>query len=64
MYFLKGTWVAQSVKHLTLDFSSGHDLGFVGSRLVLRSVLSGKSAWTSLPVPLPLPLHHCALSLK
>ena len=22
----KGTWVAQSVKHLTLDFGSGHDL--------------------------------------
>ena len=22
----RGTWVAQSVKHLTLDFSSGHDL--------------------------------------
>ena len=21
-----GTWVAQSVKHLTLDFGSGHDL--------------------------------------
>ena len=21
-----GAWVAQSVKHLTLDFSSGHDL--------------------------------------
>ena len=21
-----GTWVAQSVKHLTLDFSSGHDV--------------------------------------
>ena len=23
---LRGTWVAQSVKYLTLDFSSGHDL--------------------------------------
>ena len=23
----RGTWVAQSVKHLTLDFSSGHDHG-------------------------------------
>ena len=22
----RGAWVAQSVKHLTLDFSSGHDL--------------------------------------
>ena len=27
----RGTWVAQSVKHLTLDFSSGHDLGVLGS---------------------------------
>ena len=23
---LRGTWVAQLVKHLTLDFGSGHDL--------------------------------------
>ena len=25
----RGTWVAQSVKHPTLDFHSGHDLGVV-----------------------------------
>ena len=25
-----GTWVAQLVKHLTLDFSSGHDLKVCG----------------------------------
>ena len=24
--FIRGTWVAQSVKHLTLDFGLGHDL--------------------------------------
>ena len=25
-HYLRGTWVAQSVKHMTLGFSSGHDL--------------------------------------
>ena len=25
-YQLRGTWVAQFVKHLTLNFGSGHDL--------------------------------------
>ena len=28
---LWGGWVAQSVKHLTLDFSSGHDSRVMGS---------------------------------
>jgi len=28
---LRGTWVAQWVKHLTLDFISGHDLRAVRS---------------------------------
>ena len=27
----RGHWVAQSVKHLTLDFGSGHDLRILGS---------------------------------
>ena len=27
----RGSWVAQLVKHPTLDFGSGHDLGVVGS---------------------------------
>ena len=26
----RGTWVAQSVKRLTLDFGSGHDLRVIG----------------------------------
>ena len=26
----RGTWVAQSLKHPTLDFGSGHDLTFHG----------------------------------
>ena len=31
----RGTWVAQSVKHPTLDLSSGLDLKVVSSRLML-----------------------------
>ena len=27
----RGAWVAQSVKHLTLDLSSGHDLTVCGT---------------------------------
>ena len=33
-----GTWVAQSAKRLTLDFSSGHDLTFHEIEPVLGSV--------------------------
>ena len=44
--------MAQSVKHLTLDVSSGHDLWVMGSRPVLGSMLSGESAC---PSPLCLP---------
>ena len=29
--FLGGTWAAQSIEHLTLDFSSGRDPRVVGS---------------------------------
>ena len=39
---LKGTRVAQFVKHLTLDFSTGHDLRVVGSSPEMDSVLSMK----------------------
>ena len=35
---LGGTWVAQSVKCLTLGFGSGHDLRVVGSSSTLGSV--------------------------
>ena len=31
MQAFRGAWVAQSVKHLTLDFGSGHDPRVVGS---------------------------------
>ena len=40
----QGAWVAQSVKHLTLDFSSGPDLRVVGSSPASDSVLNGESA--------------------
>ena len=58
--FSRDIWVAQSVKHLTLDFSSGHDLE-------LRIGLCADSmepAWDSLsPLPLCTSL-PCALSLS
>ena len=40
----RGTWVAQAVKHLTLDFSSGHDPHVVGSSPTSGSVLSMEPA--------------------
>ena len=39
----KGAWVAQSVKHPTLDFGSGHDLRIMRSSLPSGSVLSAES---------------------
>jgi len=48
----KGTGVAQSVKHPTLDFASGHDLSVVKSSLTVGPVLP---AWDSLSRPLPHP---------
>ena len=35
----KGTWVAQSLKHPTLDFGSGHDL-------MVREIKSRFGLWT------------------
>ena len=46
-------WVAQSIKNLTLGFSSGHDLVNVRLRSVSGSVLSEESASDSL-ILLPL----------
>jgi len=48
---LRGAWMAQSVEHPTLDFSSGHDLRVVGLSPVLGSVLGGESAGESLSSP-------------
>ena len=38
-----GIWVVQSVEHLTLDFSSHHDLRVVRLSPILGSALSGES---------------------
>ena len=43
-FTILGTRVTQSVKQLTLHFSSGQDLRVVGLRPGLGSVLSGKAA--------------------
>ena len=47
--------MAQSVKHLTLDFSSGWDLRVVRWNLTWGSVLDMEPAWDSLS-PLSTPL--------
>ncbi|VFV38414.1 g-protein coupled receptor 26 [Lynx pardinus] len=55
----RGTRVAQSVEHLTLDFGSGHNPGVVGSSPVSGSVLSVEPAWDSLslcPSPTLVPM--------
>ena len=54
-YVLGGAWVARSVKRLTLDFGSGHDL--MTQELKPHSGLCADSvepAWDSLSLPLPL----------
>ena len=56
----RDAWVAQTLKCLTLDFSSGHDLRGVGSSPLLGSVLSKESV----PLPLFLPTFLLPLSLK
>lgn len=53
-----GTWVARSVKHWTLEFNSGRDLGVVGSRgdqKELKEESAGDSLSLSPPAPLPAP---------
>ena len=55
--------VAQSVKHPTLDFSSGHDLTVVKSSPMSVSALSMEPVWDSLSPPLSAP-PSCSLSLK
>ena len=60
--FSQGTWVAQLVEHLTLDFGSGHGLT-VGSSHISGSTL----AVQGLPGILSLPLcrlHTLLLFLK
>ena len=55
----RGTWVAHSLERLTLDFSSGHDLGVVRLSPTAGSALSTESSG---PTPSALPPH--SLSLK
>lgn len=47
--------MAQSVKHLALDFGSGHDLRVVGSSPVTGSTLWIMLKILSLPLLLPFP---------
>ena len=62
---LRDTWVAQSVKHPTLGFGSGHGLMVneiehqIGLYIDSRSLLGILSLFLSLPLP-----HGCSLSLK
>ena len=55
--------MAQPVKHLTLDFGSGHDLGIMRSSPQLGSALSRESTQDSVsPSPSASPLHALSLS--
>ena len=56
---VRGTWVAQSVQHLALDFVSGHDLTVCGFKSCIGLCAdSAEPAWESLSFPLALPLPH------
>ena len=64
----RGAWVAQSVKHPILDFSSGHNLAVceLEPHVRLHAVRS-EPAWNSLCLSLcicPSPVHTLALSLS
>ena len=64
MYEEWSSWMAQSVKHLTLDFSSGHDLIVCGIKPCFRLYAdSVEPAWDSLSPSAP-PLLPLFLSLK
>ena len=39
-FSLRGTWMAQLVKHLTLDFGSGYDLTVIEIKPCVETVLS------------------------
>ena len=59
----RDTWVAQSVKHPTLDFGSGR--GLMGSSPTLGSLLSAQTVLWILSSLLSLPLpHSLSFSLK
>ena len=54
--------MAQSVKHLTLDFDSGHDLPVIGSSLTWGSTLTVQSLLGILSPAPPLLVLFLALS--
>ena len=57
----RGTWVAQSLKHLALDFGSGHDLTVVRSSPMSDSTLNVEgilSPSLSLPFPPQINIKH------
>ena len=60
--------MAQSVKHLTPDFGSGHDPRVVGLSHMLTSALGMETAWDSLSSSLsaspPLILHSLSVSVS
>jgi len=53
----RGTWVAQSIEHLTLGFGTGHDLRIMDPALHLAPRLAGSLFEDSLSLPLPLLAH-------
>ena len=53
--YFRGTWVTQSVEHLTLDFTLSHNLRVMRSSPSSGFVLSRESTLDS-PLRLPLPL--------
>ena len=59
-------WMVQSLKHLTLHFSSGQDLMVRELKPRVRLCAdSEEPAWDSLSLSLPLPCSHvCFLSLS
>ena len=61
--FSGGTWVAQSVKHSTLDINSGHDLAVVRYSPTSGSALSVEPVWDSLS-PSLCPSPTCTLSQR
>ena len=62
--YLGGTWVAQSVKHLTLDFSSSHDLTVRGMEPgIWLCADSVEPAWDYIAPFLSVP-PPCVLSLS
>ena len=63
---LRGSWVGQSVKHPTLDFSSGHDLTVREFKPCIRLYAGGmEPAWDSLSPSICLsPAHSLSLSLS